>query len=315
MKTLNSQLSTLNFQTEIRARASLEKRSLTDAEKAAGYIGALTGVIPYNSDSVTLTKRGRAKPFVEQIAPDAFTRSLKEDRDIMANAGHTDDPLAALGRIGENLTVSSTATELRWEALLPDTQASRDVLNLVDKKIIRGTSFEFEVRGAAGEKWESRDAQTDLRTITDAKLIAFNPVTWPAYTDSSLTVEMRKRGGADERSYFLYQAGDYSYSDSTVTPDTAYAMQAIGSETCELTEALAYLRTSPAGALADYARQNVQECAASVKLLTDFLAASGATINPEAAQRAAALLKEAREKLSPENTVSAREMRLRSIHR
>lgn len=178
---------------EVRARASLERRSLTDAEKSKGYIGALYGKIPFNSDSCTLTKRGRAKPFVEQIAPDAFSRSLKEDRDIRAMAGHTDNPLASIGLIGENLTVTTDGESMKWEALVPDTQACADMLVLVDKRIINGTSFEFEVRDSAGEKWDARDANLDQRTILDARLIAFNPVPWPAYSDSSLTVEMRQR--------------------------------------------------------------------------------------------------------------------------
>ena len=278
---------------ELRARASLEKRSLTDAEKASGYIGALTGVIPFNSDSVTLTKRGRAKPFVEQIAPDAFKRSLKEDRDIMANAGHTDDPLAALGRIGENLTVTTSATELRWEALVPDTQAGKDLMSLVDKKIIRGTSFEFEVRGEAGEKWEKRDDRLDQRTILDARLIAFNPVTWPAYEDSSLTVELRRREWRD--SYF----GSDACYDPMVSDDVAYAIKSLGGEVCELCDALEYLRENPTGAHVAYATDEVAAAQASISALSDWLAANGATVPEGLMARAQAKTAEAREKLSP----------------
>ena len=273
---------------EIRARASLEKRTLTDAEKQAGYIGAIHGVIPFNSDSVVLSKRGRAKPFVEQIAPEAFKRSLTEDKDIMANAGHTDDPLAALGRIGENLTVTTTATELRWEALVPDTQAGKDMMSLVDKNIITGTSFEFEVRGAAGEKWEKRDDQLDQRTILDARLIAFNPVTWPAYADSSLTVEMRRREWRD--SYF---GSDCSY-DPMVSDDVAYAIKSLGAEVCELCDALEYLRENPAGAHLAYATAEAADAAESITALTAWLAANGATVPADMQARATKALTEAR---------------------
>lgn len=296
---------------ELRARASLEKRALTDAEKSAGYIGALAGVIPFNSDSVLLTMRGRAKPFVEQIAPDAFKRSLQEDRDIMANAGHTDDPLAALGRIGENLTVTTNDKELRWEALLPDTPAARAMLQLVDKKIIRGTSFEFEVRGDAGQRWEKRDDQTDLRTITDARLIAFNPVTWPAYEDSSLTVELRRR---DRRAYSVMQPEDYQWCDCTVTDDVAYALASLGGETAELSEALRYLRENPAGAHVAYATQEVADAAEAITALSAWLAANGATVPTDMQERAAAATQEAKS-IHTNSPQDPRERFSRIIHR
>lgn len=281
---------------ELRARASLERRALTDAEKSSGYIGALRGEIPFNSDSVTLTKRGRAKPFVEQIAPEAFTRSLAEDRDIMVNAGHTDDPLAALARIGQNLTVTADARSLKWEALVPDTRAAADLLKLVDQGIIRGTSFEFEVRSSAGEKWETRDAQLDQRTIVDARLIAFNPVTWPAYTDSSLTVELRRRDVRDAGFY-----SDVGY-DPAVSADVAYAVEHLGSDVCELCESLEYLRENPTGAHVDYATQEVADCTESIATLTAWLAANGATPPPDLMSRSTAALAEARTRAAATTT-------------
>ena len=306
--------------TEKRGRCSLERRELTDAEKTAGYIGAIRGVIPFNSDSHVLTMRGRTKPFVERIAPDAFKRSLAEDKDIMATAGHSDDPLAAIGLIGENLTVTTNEREMVWDSLVPDTQAGKDLLRLIGLKIIRGTSFEFEVRGKTGEKWEKRDDNTDERTIVDARLLEFNPVKWPAYLDTALTVEMRKRptGQQDERrSYWLYQDDDYMYGDPTITADAAFAQAALGAETSELTESLRYLRESPAGALADYARAQVTESAAAVKTLTDFLATNGATVNPDLQARAQEKLAEAREatkdKPISNPLPSARERRLRLL--
>ena len=42
----------------------------------------------------------------------------------VAIVGHTDDPLAAVARQGANLTLTETASELRWEAVLPDTSAA-----------------------------------------------------------------------------------------------------------------------------------------------------------------------------------------------
>jgi HK97 family phage prohead protease len=268
---------------EIRARQGIQKRALTDAEKAAGYIGVLTGKIPFNSDSQVMTMRGRSKPFIEQIAPDAFKRSLKEDTDIMASAGHTDDPLSALGRIGKNLSVVTDGKELRWEALVPDTRACADMLVLVDQDIITGTSFEFQTRGADGEKWEARDARVDLRTITDARLLAFNPVTYPAYPDASLTVEMRRR---QARSYVM-ECDEAMWCDPTLTTDAAFAGEMLDYEFEELESAQEYLRANPSGPLADYARKEAAESADDIAMLVKWLADNGATVNPDYAAKAA----------------------------
>lgn len=185
------------METEIRALRSIEHRAITEDEKAKGFIGALRGTIPYNTDSHRLSKRGRNKQFIERIAPNAFAQSMN-DGEVMVMAGHTDDPLMGLARNGRNLEIKSGENALTWEALIPDTRAGKDLLHLVEMGIINGTSFEFDVDGKEGEEWDSRDARTDGRLIKKAVLRALNPVTWPAYADSSLMVEMRKKDGRVE---------------------------------------------------------------------------------------------------------------------
>jgi len=180
---------------EVRAHRSIERRALTDMEKEGGFIGAFTSIIPYNSDSGVISERG--KRFIEQIAPSAFARSIKDATDILAFVGHTDDPLSAFARSGVNMTLTDTPNGLRWEALAPDTAACRDLAKLIDSGVIRGASFEFSVNGASGETWQKR-GDTELRTITDATLYAVNPVAWPAYADSALTVGMRSRQSSYE---------------------------------------------------------------------------------------------------------------------
>jgi len=142
---------------ELRARHGIERRALTQAEKDAGYIGAIRSLIPYDPDSGEIRERGTNKgvAFVERVAPGAFKRSLENPGDIMAFAGHTDDPLSSLARAGAGLTFTETATGLQWEALAPDTAACRDLVKLVESGVIKGASFEFSVRGKDGERWES----------------------------------------------------------------------------------------------------------------------------------------------------------------
>lgn len=296
----------------------VEARALTDAEKAEGYIGVLTGVIPLNSDSVELRDRrlNGGQPFVERIAPKAFDIS-----DVTGVAGHTDDPLAAFGRTGANLTVVETPTEIRWEAKLPNTQAARDLAELgpklgADGKVIRagiiqGTSFEFDL--GAEDRWEKRGDGTAVRTVVRGKLSRVNPVLDPAYDESELTVSMRGRNLRD-----CYYGNDIAW-DPKATPDAIYAVCALGHELCELSDALEYLRGSPAGAHAAYAQAAASEAAAEIAALTAWLAANGATVDPaflDRAQKAAAeartALPAAATTLSP-STDATRERRRRAL--
>lgn len=294
---------------EIRtALCKVETRALTDAEKSAGYIGALTGVIPYNSDSVTLRDRrlNNGQPFVERIAPKAFDGASE----VMAMAGHSEATLDAFARQGVNLTIDHGENELRWTALVPNTSAGRDLLELAAKGVVRGTSFEFNV--GAADTWETRSDGTRVRTVTRGTLTAVNPVVWPAYDDSSLSVSMRS---SRRTSYF---GSDVSY-DPTASDDVAFAVESLGAEVCCLTDALEYLRENPQGAHVAYAQKEAADCADAIKQLTDWLAANGATIDAAAIARAKQLANDARsvgkQSSSPNEPQTSREQALRILHR
>lgn len=289
----------------------VETRALTAAEKAAGYIGALTGLIPLNSDSVTLRDRrlNNGQPFVERIAPKAFAAAT----DVMGMAGHTDDTLAAFARQGVNLTLTESANELRWDALIPNTSAGRDLLELGQKQIVRGTSFEFDV--GAKDKWEQRADGTAVRTVEQGTLRTVNPVIWPAYDDSELSVSLRgQRGPAEDRGCYYRPDGVIDCWDPTITADTKFAAAALGRCTYALTDALEYLRAMPAGALAEHAQAEIAGAAAMAKPLIDWLAAHGATVNPAMQAHAADMQQRAAAALAPLSQAEHdRERRLRIL--
>jgi len=303
---------------ELRARqGGIELRQVTDEEKKAGAIAALVGEIPYNADSQELRDRGvnRGQPFIERIAPDAFKRSLAEDADQMAFAGHTDDPLCAFARLGENLTIESSDRGITWRALVPDTQAGRDLVTLTERGIIKGTSFEFNLN-AGGDSWEKRDGK-DIRTITSARLYTVNPVAFPAYPGSELTAERSLERKAARRGLYAYTDAEY---DPSMTCDARYAADALCDELDELADAMDYLRciqdpeTSATGALKDYAERELKESAAAVAELTAWLATNGTTVNPDLVERAKAKVAEARA-ATPNTSANAeqRERRLRLL--
>lgn len=167
-------------------RSKVEVRDITAEQKSAGYIGEIVGFIPYNSDSREM-RDGKGRAFVERLAPGLFTRSLADaSQNVFADVGHDDS--ATFARRGVNLDIAEGETGLRWTALLPDTSIGRDLQTNVKLGIIDGTSFEFEIRdegGSRGDDWAKRDA-LHVRTIKSAILHRVNPVTEPAYLETTL---------------------------------------------------------------------------------------------------------------------------------
>lgn len=168
-------------------RGKVEARDITPEQRAAGYIGAVDGFIPYESESRQM-RDGKGRAFVEKFSRGAFTRSLAESSQVVfADVGH--DDAATFARRGVNLEIQETDTGVKWSALLPDTSIGRDLQTNVRLGIIDGTSFEFELRTEGGkrigETMEKR-GEIGLRTISDAILHRVNPVTEPAYMESTL---------------------------------------------------------------------------------------------------------------------------------
>jgi uncharacterized protein len=168
-------------------RAKVEHRDITAEERAAGYVGAVEGFIPYESDSREL-RDAKGQRFVERLARGVFARSLAETvHAVFADVGHND--AATFARRGINLTFTDSDTGLAYRALAPDTTVGRDLITNVRLGIIDGTSFEFELRTVdgkrTGEEWAQRDA-LPVRTIREAVLYRVNPVTEPAYLETTL---------------------------------------------------------------------------------------------------------------------------------
>ena len=165
-------------------RGKVEFREVTAEQKAAGFIGIIEGFIPYESDSREL-RMNTGKRFVERLSRGTFTKSLADaGQDVFADVGHND--AATFARRGVNLDVAETDTGLGYRALIPDTTTGRDLQTNVRLGIIDGTSFEFELRGdGESEAWAKR-GDVNVRTIKDAILHRVNPVTVPAYPETTL---------------------------------------------------------------------------------------------------------------------------------
>lgn len=122
--------------------------------------------------------------WVERIAPGAFADSLLENRDIRALWQH--DPSYVLGRTTNGtLSVSEDPTGLLTVITPPDTQWSRDALESIRRGDVNQMSFGFRV-AKDGDRWDKR-GEVIVRTVLKAQLIEVSPVTFPAYTQTSIS--------------------------------------------------------------------------------------------------------------------------------
>ena len=128
--------------------------------------------------------------FRERILPGAFDKILSRQRnkaDVVALFNH--DNNIVLGRTSSGtLELSSDEKGLRYVVTPP---ASRqDVLELIARRDVRGSSFAFTV-DRSGEKFTTEDGRS-VREIREVNgLFDVGPVLVPAYPASSASVAMR----------------------------------------------------------------------------------------------------------------------------
>lgn len=128
---------------------------------------------------------------VERVLPTAFDRAVAQRDDARALFNHNPDNL--LGRLSANtLRLSVDNRGLRYEIDPPDTQVARDVVAMIKRGDLSGSSFAFEV---TDEAWVKESGKR-IRQIRGVKLYDVGPVTYPAYEATS--AGMRSLIAADD---------------------------------------------------------------------------------------------------------------------
>jgi HK97 family phage prohead protease len=126
--------------------------------------------------------------FSETIAPGAFTRALSEKQDVRCLFNH--DPNQLLGRTKSGtLRMEDSPDGLKFDCDTdPNTTAGRDVPAMIDRGDVDGCSFSFNVRKDtwSDEFDDTGRYVTSHRVIDDLDLFDVGPVTYPAYTDTSV---------------------------------------------------------------------------------------------------------------------------------
>lgn len=153
--------------------ADMEMRSEGDNMTFVGY-GAV-----FNSPSQPL-------PFVERIAPGAFSRTLASRNNVKLFHNHNTDHVLGTTRAG-TLRLTEDTRGLKVEADLPPTQMGLDLSILLKRGDIDSMSFGFHVP-PGGDEWSSNGAERTLNSIALHEVSIVSG--FPAYEGTSASVRM-----------------------------------------------------------------------------------------------------------------------------
>lgn len=130
-------------------------------------------------------------PFVERIAPGAFSRSLRNrKRDVRLYVNHNSDLVLASRRSG-TLNLEEDERGLRVEADLPNTSYANDLRELMNTGVVDRMSFGFSISGRGGDSWSDDGTERVLRAVT---LHEVSVVTgFPAYESTSAALRSLER--------------------------------------------------------------------------------------------------------------------------
>ena len=196
---------------EFRAAHGIEVRD--DGNTLVGYAAV------FDSDTFIDSYEGR---FVERIAKGAFKRTLKNRGDrIKVLFNHGNDPSIGNMPLGKPSVIREDNVGLWVEVPLADTDYNRERIKpLLKNGALDGMSFRFAVP-AGGDEWDD-SGDVPVRTVREAKLFEFGPVTFPAYAAATASLRADPRFVEFVRSTFTDDA-DTVAATSTIdfesTPD------------------------------------------------------------------------------------------------
>lgn len=147
--------------------------------------GRITGrPIVYNSE----TDIG---PFFERIAPGALDEADLRDVRLLVNHDTNRIPLARSRRNNENSTMQLLPVvegmDFRADLDIENNTEARALYSAIERGDISGMSFMFTIDA---DEWEGLETDKPTRTITKiSKVFEISAVTFPAYEDTSISVQ------------------------------------------------------------------------------------------------------------------------------
>lgn len=158
-------------------------------------VRAVGGKMTFRGYAAVFDSDSEPLPFIEQIAPGAFARTLRSKNNIRMYVNHDDTALLASTRSG-TLRLVEDRKGLLADADLPPTSAGNDMAVLLERRIADSMSFGFTVpRG--GDSWSPDGTR---RRLTEVRLHEVSVVTGqPAYAATTASVRnLAKRTAVDE---------------------------------------------------------------------------------------------------------------------
>ena len=125
-------------------------------------------------------------PFIERIAPGAFTRSLESRNDVKLLWNHDSGMVLGSTRAG-TLKLWQDERGLRVQGELPNTTAGRDAAELIRRGDVDSMSFGFSVP-QGGDEWSANGQE---RTLKSVRLHEVSIVAFPAYSSTAGTTSVR----------------------------------------------------------------------------------------------------------------------------
>ncbi|NTI15677.1 HK97 family phage prohead protease [Agrobacterium rhizogenes] len=158
---------------------TLEKRAATDVQSSGK--STIVGYIAKFNNTAQIAD------FSEEIAPGAFSESLRSNPDILALENHSYDRV--IGRTANgSLKLEEDAVGLRFELTPVDTTAGRDALEMVRSKTAGGLSFGFTVDGPDSQEWRGSHRVLKRVNLREVSLVS----SFPAYSGTEASVRSRQ---------------------------------------------------------------------------------------------------------------------------
>lgn len=133
---------------------------------------------------------GMFESWREQVAPGAFTRTIRQD-DVAFLVDHETNLVLARNSAG-NLQLAEDSVGLLVDADIVPTTYARDLEQNLRAGNLKGMSFAFEV---VAEDWEF-DGDIPLRTLREVRLWDVSVVTFPAYEETDAALRSLKEARA-----------------------------------------------------------------------------------------------------------------------
>lgn len=154
----------------------------TGSPKIVGYAAV------FNSPSEEMPVSAgdpNGRKFREIVRPGAFAESLAGQRVVFALFQHNQAAVLGTTQNG-TLRLREDSRGLRYEVTPPDTSFGRDVVELIRRGDVRGSSFGFKVR--ANGQTLKKDGGQIIRELRSLDLLDVSPVTIGAYAAASVNL-------------------------------------------------------------------------------------------------------------------------------